>query len=300
MVLLSAFLFSAKAILAKLIYRQVSMPVSQLLVLRMLFSLPFYLGMLAWQWRKFKRQQQHAPAKPWLTRQQLWQVAILGCVGYYVSSYFDFWGLQYVSAGLERIVLFSYPTLVVLLGALLFGHRVQGFQWMALLLTYLGIGLAFYEDINSISGSGAWRGGLLIFTCACTFALYVLYSGRLIPQVGVGLFTAVAMLFATGAVLLHFALFDGRLQQLLGYSPAVYGLLVIMAVFTTVVPSYLVSAGLQRIGSAHVAIISSVGPVLTIAQASWWLHEPFGWWQLAGTVLVVAGVLLTGRKAAKG
>jgi drug/metabolite transporter (DMT)-like permease len=186
---------------------------------------------------------------------------------------------------------------VVLLGALLFKNKIYRHQIFALLLSYTGIGIAFSADMEMNTGADVWKGTAFIVSCALTFSLYVLYSGKYIPRIGVGLFTAVAMLSATTAIFLHYIIAGNKVSDLFGFSRHVYFLMLLMAVFTTVVPSFLVSAGVQRIGSANVAIISSIGPIITIAQASYFLGEPFGWLQLAGTVLVVAGVLLVSRKA---
>lgn len=299
MVMLSAFLFSGKAVLAKLVYREADMSVSQLLVLRMFFSLPFYVAMLAWQWRRYTRTRiisaEHTQG--FFPKKYVGTTIALGLLGYYVSSFFDFWGLKFISAGLERVILFSYPTFVVLFGALLFKTKILRHQVFALLLSYTGIGIAFSADMHMSTGADVWKGTAFIVGCAITFSLYVLYSGKYIPRIGVGLFTAVAMLSATTAIFLHYIIAGNKVSDLFGFSNHVYFLMLLMAVFTTVVPSFLVSAGLQRIGSANVAIISSIGPMITIAQAWYFLGEPFGWLQAIGTVLVVAGVLLVSRKA---
>lgn len=299
--MLSALLFSGKAVLAKLVYRQVDMSVSQLLVLRMFFSLPFYMAMLVWQWRKHQRQKLEQPqaATSFFPAKYLAATAVLGLLGYYISSYLDFLGLKFISAGLERVILFSYPTFVVLFSALLFRTKILRHQLVALLLSYTGIGIAFSADMHFTTGPELWKGTACIVGCAITFSLYVLYSGKYVPKVGVGLFTAVAMLFATAAIFVHFLLTGNSVGQLFRFSGHVYLLMLLMAILTTVVPSFLVSAGLQRVGSANVAIISSIGPMITIAQAWYFLDEPFGWLQALGTVLVVAGVLLVSRKATK-
>ena len=293
MVLLSAVLFSGKAVLAKLVYRQSSMSVSELLVLRMLFSLPFYVAMLLMQWQKHKRNATH---QSFMQRSHVLPTILLGLLGYYISSFFDFWGLKHISAGLERVILFSYPTMVVLFGAWFFKEKIQRHQVLALLLSYAGIGVAFAADFDQPQTGNVWIGAAFIVGCAITFSLYVLFSGKLVPQVGVSKFTAVAMLSATTAIFLHYFVMGGAVQQLLSFSPQVYGYMLLMAVFTTVVPSLLVSAGLKRVGSSNVAIISSVGPIVTIFQAWYFLGEPFGWQQAIGTVLVVAGVLWVSKK----
>lgn len=281
-----------------MVYREVNISVIQLLVLRMFFSLPFFLGMLYWQWRRYAQNQSSSgtPKAPFYSSRLLLYTMLIGCLGYYVSSLLDFWGLKFISASLERVILFSYPTLVVIFGALLFGNPVRPHQVGALVVSYLGIGVAFWGDLTHNTGTDVWRGAALILGCAVTFSFYVLLSGRWISSIGVGLFTAVAMLAATLAIFVHYFLAEGHLSSLLGFSTRVYFLMGIMAVFTTVVPSFFVSLGIQRIGSSNVAIISSIGPIITIAQAWYFLGEPFGWPQAIGTALVVAGVLWVSRK----
>lgn len=297
MVLLSAFLFSCKAVLAKLVYRQATMSVIELLVIRMLYSLPFYASMLAWQWKKYRQEPVEFRRSSFFPRHLLLPTLFMGLLGYYVSSFFDFWGLKFISAGLERVVLFSYPTLVVLLSALLFRQKIHRYQVWALLLSYFGIAVAFAADLEQQTGSNVWLGGLLIFVCAITFSMYVIFSGRLIPQIGVGLFTAVAMLSATSGIVLHFLLSGNHLQQLLDFNWEIQVLMALMGVFATVIPSFFVSSGIKLIGSSNVAIISSIGPMITIALAWYFLQEPFGWQQLIGTMLVVAGVFWVSKKA---
>lgn len=296
MVLLSAFLFSCKAVLAKLVYRQATMSVIELLVMRMLYSLPFYVAMLGWQWKKYRQEPIGLRRSAFFPRKLLLPTILMGLLGYYISSFFDFWGLKFISAGLERVVLFSYPTLVVLLSALLFRQKIYRYQVGALLLSYVGIAIAFAADLKQETGSSVWLGGFLIFVCATTFSMYVIFSGRLIPQIGVGLFTAVAMLSATAGIVLHFLLTGNHLQQLLAFHWQTQVLMALMGVFATVVPSFFVSSGIKLIGSSNVAIISSIGPMITIALAWYFLQEPFGWQQLVGTLLVVAGVFWVSKK----
>jgi len=296
--LLGAVLFSGKAVLAKVIYREVNIPVVNLLSLRMLFSLPFYLVIFFLGWKGFKQRTASDTAlqKP---SKILLQAIIVGAIGYYLSSYLDFTGLKYITAGLERIILFAYPAFTLLLSVALFRTRIYGFQILALILSYVGIAIAFVGDINAGHSGNIWLGSVLIFGCAFTYGLYVLLSGRLIQKMGASFFTSVAMLSATVGVLLHFVLSGSAISSLFQWSFHIYFLAFIMAVFTTVVPSYLISAGLKRIGSNNVAIISSIGPMATILQAYWFLGESFGWLQFIGTVLVVAGVLIIGMKVKK-
>ncbi|MEO7313466.1 MAG: DMT family transporter [Chitinophagaceae bacterium] len=289
--LLGAIGFSGKAILVKLAYRDTEVDTISLLALRMLFSLPFFLGMA------FFVSKQSGNTK--LTSKEWISVVVIGMFGYYISSFLDFWGLQYISAGLERLILFTYPTMVVFFGAVIYKKKITSFQLLALLLSYAGIALAFAADIQLGNNKNIVLGSLLVFTCAFTYAIYVFSSGQIIPKMGTVKFTSYAMLSATVGILLHYLFLNDFRFHLLHFSPKVYWYSIMMAVLTTVVPSLFVSEGIKRIGSSNVAIVSSVGPLATVAQAYIFLHEPFGWKQALGTALVVAGVILLGRKLSK-
>jgi drug/metabolite transporter (DMT)-like permease len=285
---LGAVLFSTKAIIIKVAFAHTAIDALTLLTLRMIFSLPFYsvAAIVA------ARKQEHIP----LTRVQWTWVVVLGLFGYYLSSLFDFMGLQYVSAGLERLILFLYPTFAVLINGFYFKQKINRLQWIALLLTYAGIGLAFAGELQlDTSNPNFYWGCFLIFCCAITYSIYIAGSGHIIPSVGAGRFTSYAMLAATAGIFLHF-LFAGNIELLRSAAGNawLYGLL--LAVFATVIPSFLISLGMKKIGSNNVAIISGIGPVSTILQAYWILGEEIFMEQIIGTALVVAGVLLIGWK----
>lgn len=297
--LFGALLFSIKAVLGKLIYIETDIEVSTLLLLRMLFALPFYLVSFSWAIKRFKAKVKSPDGSPsgLSFLQKLSIACFLGMIGYYISSYLDFYGLKFISAGLERVILFSYPAWVVMLGALLYKTPVQKKQVFALLLSYLGIIIAFLGDFKGLPVSAeVWKGSILVVCCAFTFALYVLWSGRFIPILGVGLFTSTAMLGATLAIALHFFLSGQTFEVLTSFSSKVYFYFFLMGVFTTVVPSYLVSAGISRIGSSNVAIVSSIGPIFTIFLAWYYLGESFGFIQMLGSLLVIGGVWMISQK----
>ncbi|WP_207512849.1 DMT family transporter [Longitalea luteola] len=285
--IIGSILFSTKAIIVKVAFANTSMDALTLLMLRMTFSLPFYLGAI---W--FARQEGLKP----LTIRQWLGVIGLGIFGYYLSSLFDFVGLQYVTAGLERLILFLYPTFAVLINAFVFKQPVVRTQQIALLLTYIGIGIAYIGELSiDISNPDFIWGSFLIFLCSITYSVYIVGSGRMIPTVGVTRFTAYAMLSSTAGVFIHFALGGGSLQLLREAGTHVgYGLL--LAVLATVLPTFLLSNGMKRIGSNNVAIISAIGPVSTIIQAHFILGEKIFPAQIAGTVLVIIGVILIGWK----
>ncbi|HEX5024404.1 MAG TPA: DMT family transporter [Agriterribacter sp.] len=287
---LGAILFSTKAIIVKLAFKYTDMDALSLLALRMLFSLPFYMG-AAWMASSAK------DAVP-LTRRQWVAIICLGLFGYYLSSLFDFVGLQYVTAGLERLILFLYPTFAVLMNAIVFKQGVNRLQKIALLLTYSGIAIAYLGELRiDIDNPHFLWGSFLIFLCSITFAMYITGSGRIIPKIGATRFTAYAMLASTAGIFVHFAL-AGTMPPG-GFSSVHWQYGLVLALMATVLPSFMVSAGMKRIGSNNVAIISAIGPVSTIVQAYFILGEPFFKEQLIGTVLVVAGVLLIGWKQPK-
>ena len=286
--IIGSILFSTKAIIVKVAFAHTSMDALTLLMLRMTFSLPFYLAAI---W--FARREGLTP----LTTRQWMGVIGLGLFGYYLSSLFDFIGLQYVTAGLERLILFLYPTFAVFINAFIFKQPVVRTQKIALFLTYTGIAIAYIGELR-IGDTGnpnfIW-GSFLIFLCSITYSIYIVGSGRLIPTVGVTRFTAYAMLSSTAGVFAHFALGGGSLQLLKEAGTHVrYGIL--LAVIATVLPTFLLSNGMKRIGSNNVAIISAIGPVSTIIQAHFILGEKIFPAQIAGTLLVIIGVVLIGWK----
>lgn len=287
---LGAILFSTKAIIVKLAFRHTEMDALSLLTLRMLFAFPFYAA-AAWVSVRSKN------AVP-LTRKQWGAIIFLGLFGYYLSSLFDFVGLQYVTAGLERLILFLYPTFAVLINVFVFKQRVNKIQILALALTYAGVAYAFWGELQfDVNNPDFLWGSWLIFLCSVTFAIYIAGSGRVIPKIGAARFTAYAMLAATAGIFLHFIL-AGKLPAG-GFSGIHWGYGLLLAVVATVLPSFMISLGMKKIGSSNVAIISAIGPVSTIVQAYFILGEPLFIEQIAGTILVIGGVLLIGWQPLK-
>ena len=280
-----AVLFSTKAIIVKVAFANTSMDALTLLMLRMTFALPFYIGAVLLA----RKTEDNTP----LTRGQWMALIGLGLFGYYLSSLFDFVGLQYVTAGLERLILFLYPTFAVLINAFVFKQPVTRIQKIALLLTYTGILIAYIGELRiDIGNPNFLWGSFLIFLCSITYSIYIVGSGRLIPAVGVTRFTAYAMLTSTAGVFLHFT-FAGSVQALQEAGTHWwYGIL--LAVVATVLPSFMLSNGMKRIGSNNVAIISAVGPVSTIVQAHFVLGENIFPAQIVGTILVIIGVIFIG------
>lgn len=280
--------FSFKAILVKLAYavpQAVRVDAVTLLSLRMLFALPVFVW-VAWQ-----SSRQAAP----LSRRDGLILAALGMLGYYGASIFDFLGLQYISAGLERLILFTYPTLTLLIGVLFMGKSIKPREAGALLLTYLGIGLAFVHDLEfSGEKDAVLIGGLFVFASSLTYAMYLSGSAPMIKRVGAARFTALTIIVSTLATLLHFVI--AQPISALNQPLPVYAYSAAMAIFSTVLPVFMLSAAIRRIGASTTALIGTLGPVLTVFLSWWLLDEPLSLAQIVGTGLVLAGVLVVSRR----
>lgn len=283
MALLGVILFSAKAVMVKLAY-QYEVDAVSLLLLRMLFALPLYL-VIAF----VKRPKDPVAMKPKI---YLWIIG-LGVVGYYLASLFDFLGLQFIKASLERIILFVYPTIVLLISRIFLKKLITKRQVLALGLTYVGVVLAFSLEF-SLAGDGLLIGGGLIFLSAITYASYIAGSGWLIPKIGATVFTSYAMIVSCLCVLVHYSLVGDF--NLTNYGMEVYGLGFAMAVLSTVIPSYLVSYAIKMIGAPSFAVVASFGPISTILLASYFLGESMHWAQWIGTVLVLVGVFFVTKR----
>ncbi len=276
-------LFSAKAVVVKLAYVY-GVDAETLLALRMLLSVPFFAAALWWTSRGAPR------LRP---REHLLLLAI-GVLGYYAASYLDFLGLQYISAALERLILYLSPTIVLLLSALLLGRRFTRLDLMALLLSYSGIVLVFWHDVR-LDNDGVLLGTMLVFGATVCYAGYLVLSGELVRRVGPIRLTAYAMCVATVAILLQFLLL--RPWTSLAQPAPVLWLSVLNAVLCTVLPVFATMMAVDRIGAGSTALAGMIGPVSTIALGYVFLGESISVWQLAGTALVLAGVFVLSRKA---
>jgi drug/metabolite transporter (DMT)-like permease len=275
--------FGMKAIFVKLAFPYGVSPVT-LLALRMVFSVPFFL------WVGLRAGGERPNGRTLL--------AVVGCglAGYYGASIFDFIGLKYISAGLERLILFTYPTLTVVAGTLLQKKPLSPRVIKALVLTYAGIGLAFMHDIHSFADADkVWLGGGFVFASAVCYAGYLLGSGPLIAKLGSNRFTAWAMLVSTAATFAHYAATE-PLDILLHQPWPVYGWAFAMAIFSTVLPVFMQSAAIRRMGAGKAAILGTVGPLLTIFLGWLILGEPGSIWQIIGAALVLSGVWQIGKK----
>jgi len=276
-----AFAFSAKAIIVKLAYRY-GVDAVTLIMYRMLFALPLFLTLSWWAGR----------GKPPLQRRDVVTVIGLGFCGYYLSSFLDFIGLQYVSAGLERLVLYLNPTLVLLIGVMLFGKRARGRQLIALAVSYAGALLVFGHEVT-LAGSHVWLGTALVFASAVCYALYLAFSGEEVKRLGALRLTGLATSVACVLCIAQFFLL--RPVSAMMVAPEVIWLSVLNAVLCTFVPVLAMMMAVERIGATVAAQTGMIGPVSTIAMGALILGEPFTVWTAAGTVLVLAGIWLLAR-----
>ncbi len=286
--LLAAVGFSAKAILVKLAYLG-NVDAVTLLALRMVFAAPFFIGVAIWARRH------HAVP---MTLHERGLVVGLGLIGYYLSSYLDFLGLQYITAGLERLILFLYPTMTVILAAVLFKQRITRKVVAAMALSYAGIALVFLHDVGVSEGDAVLIGAALVFASTLSYSIYLVGAGHAIARIGALRFTAYASLVASAACVLQFLVM--RPWEALDLPVQVYQSAIAMALFSTVLPVFLLSFAIHRIGSGKASLIGTVGPVSTIYMAYVFLGESISLLQIAGSALVLAGVLiisLSSRKA---
>ena len=282
--LFGAIAFSGKAIIVKLGYRHGADAIT-LLALRMLVALPFFLLMAGWVRRDTQRFR--------LRGGDRWKVVGLGFCGYYLASFLDFAGLEYITATLERLILYLTPTLVLLIGVVVFRRKARMHQLVALLISYLGVALAFAHDLD-VRGDGIALGGVLVFLSALSYATYLVGSGELVARIGAMRLTAYASTVAATFCIVHF-LVVRPWHSLFELPPEIYTLSLLNGTLCTVLPVLATMMAVQRLGSALASQIGMVGPVSTIVMSLLILDEPIGPWQVAGTVLVMLGVFTVTR-----
>ncbi len=281
MALAGAIAFSGKAIIVKLAYRH-GVDAVTLLMYRMLFAMPLFVALAWWAGR----------GRPPLTRDDLRVVALLGFSGYYLASFLDFAGLQYISASLERLILYLNPTLVLALGALLYGRRITGRQALALAVSYAGVLLVFGHELR-FSGADTLLGAALVFGSALSYAVYLALSCEHVRRLGALRLTGWATSVACVLCIAQFLLL--RPLQAAVVAPEVLALSLLNALLCTFAPVILVMMAIERIGAALTAQAGMIGPLSTLLLGVWLLGEPFNHWIAAGTVLVLAGVALLAR-----
>jgi len=288
----AAFGFSAKAIFVKLAYAvptaipgQLYVDAVTLLALRMAFAAPAF-ALAAWRTQSATT----LGLRHWLA------LIVVGFAGYYGASILDFWGLMYISAGLERLILFTYPTLTLIFGAAFFGKAFSRRDLLALLLTYAGIAAAFAHDLGIASDSTrVWIGAALVFASSLSYSIYLSGGGQLISRLGSGRFTALAMGVASTATLLHYLL--TRPWDEVFHQPwPIYLLAAGMALFSTVIPVFMQSAAIKAIGAGRASLIGMIGPLATLLLSWLLLDEAISSWQMLGSGLVIVGVVLISRR----
>jgi drug/metabolite transporter (DMT)-like permease len=282
MVVVSAVCFSAKAVFAKLAYRY-GADASTVLTLRMGFSLPFFA---AAGWLGGRR-----PGAVPFTQRERWQLALLGSAGYYLASWLDFQGLTLISAGLERLILFLYPTLVILFNVARRGERISRRVAAALALCYGGVALVVWND-RLAGGADVAFGSTLVFASALAYAGYLVFSQPLVLRHGSTRVTSWILVATAFCALGQFALEQRGARLVQPWQ--VYALGGAIALGATVVPAFLLAAGMKRLGTSRASLIATVGPVSTLLLAYWLLDEPIGSAQLLGSALVLFGVWLVG------
>lgn len=256
-------------------------------MLRMLFALPFYLVITVA--RKEVRSINHQEV-PW------GKIILLGLVGYYLASLFDFLGLQYITASLERLILFIYPTIVLVIGAVIFRRKITAPQLIAVILSYSGIALACLEHVQ-VTGERIGLGVFYIVLSAITYAIYLVFSDDIIKKIGSVTYTCFSMIVSSVVVLLHyFLLYDIHIT---GFDWQVYFYSGLMAIISTVIPTFLIVKGISLIGSSNASLVATVGPVATISMSYFILNEPFSGIQALGTILVISGVVYLGWSGRK-
>lgn len=283
--IVGTLVFSFRPILVKLVY--VTYPVSPvtLLFLRMTISLPFFL-IVAW-W--LRRQEPRLTARDWAA------VAALGFVGYYAASFLDFLGLQYVGAGIGRLILYLYPTLVLLISFLFLQRRPTRRQLAALLITYAGVAFILSSQVHGgAEGRLFLLGALFVFASSLFYATYLVAGGEMVKRVGSMRFTAYSMAVATVPAVVQFFVFEPL--SALDLPGKVWLYVILLATFTTVLPLFIQAEALRRIGAAEFALIGALGPVSVAITSALGLDERFTAIQALGGVLVIFGVLLVSVK----
>lgn len=306
MAVIGAALFSLKAVIIKLAYAagpaQSAEPIDPvvLLVLRLGFALPVYISVLIYILTRAKprgaaqKPSDNSARKPGDINPVLAAI-LLGTLGYYLCSFLDFTGLVYITAQLERLLLFTYPAIVLILGALFFDVKITRYGAGSIAMAYMGIAVIFAGG-DIATGENVVLGSLLILGCAVFFAIFQILAKPVIDWVGPRLFTCIAMISAGTSVFIHFLVSygifggEGAISQALSVSPDILMLGAVLGLACTVAPTFLINIAIGRIGAQAVATIGMISPVLTIVAAVYVLGEPFGYIDGFGTVLTFTGI----------
>jgi len=277
--------FSFRPILIKLAYAAYPVSPVTLLFLRMAIALPFFAAIAWW----LRAREPRLRARDWAG------IAGLGFIGYYMASFLDFLGLQWVGAGLGRLILFLYPTLVVLLSLAFLDRRPTRRQLAALAISYVGIALVVSNRFGGHGAGGLFLLGVaLVFGSSLCYATYLVAGSQMVQRIGSMRFTAYTMIVATLPAVAQFFVLEP--MSALELPSRVWWYAIVMASFSTVLPVFLVAEALKRIGANHFALIGAVGPVTTALASAIGLEERLNWLQAAGGALVIFGVLLVSMK----
>ena len=280
--------FGIRPVFVKLCYAIQPVSPVTLLFLRMVLSLPFFLAVAWWLGQREDR-------RTALTPREWGAVAALAFMGYYLSSFLDFIGLQYVGAGVGRLILFMYPTMVVLLSLAFLNKRPARHELAALAISYAGIALVVSGQIGAPGQDRLFLFGVLMcLTAALCYAVYLVAGSALTRRIGSMRFTAYTMILATLPAVVQFLLLES--SEALDLQPKMWWYLALMVVLATVIPVFLVAEALKRIGANQFALMGAVGPVVTVFAGAFGLDEPVTLLQVGGSVLVISGVLLVSLK----
>jgi RarD protein len=274
---IGAVLFSSKAIVIKLSYPY-GPTAETLLGLRMAFAFPFFLLVLHWFEKK---------PKPVMRLKDWSQITLLGAIGYYLASYLDFLGLQYITVGLERVILYLNPAIVLLLSALFLGKRITPMQFMAMVIAYIGVVFVYWHDL-SVSSDGLLIGTLLVFSSAISYAIYLVLAGEMVERVGSIRLVVYASTASAVCCVIQALVVDP--PAMFNQPAPVYWLTLVNATLCTVVPMTAVMMAIKRLGSNIAAQAGAIGPVATIFLGWFFLGEQITWLQIAGTGIVVTGI----------
>jgi drug/metabolite transporter (DMT)-like permease len=279
LVLVGTLFFSAKSIFIKKVYEYGINPES-LMALRMAMAAPFYLLIYS-----FVVNSKHNR----VSRADFLIVCAIGVLGYYLASYLDLTGLVYITASFERMILYLFPSFVLIISVVFFNHRLTLAEGFAFVLSYLGIVVIYAQDFQYY-GHDVTYGMLMVLGSALAFSVFVVLSGKYIVKTGSVQFTSISMLGASVAVFIHYL--SSATSRLGGYENQAYGLVFILALFCTVLPSYLINMGIKRIGAPRAAIIGTISPVFTVVMAYAFLNEVSTMVHIAGFVFVIMGIAI--------
>ncbi len=274
-------LFSSKSVFAKMAYAYKADPLT-VLYFRMLFALP--LALIIGYYFEKRREWQG------INTRDVVLTALISVLGYYVSALFNFFGLLYVEASIERLILFLYPTMVIVLSAVFANKKISFYQVLAISVSYAGLFIAFADKLMIDNSTKFWYGAFLILMSSFTYAIFLTIADGLISRMGSVRFTTIAIVSMSVCIILH-VIIVGK-AQVSGFDQHVYWYCLIMGVFSTVIPVYMFNAAIEKLGSSNIAIVSCLGPICTLAFSAALLSESVSVYQLIGTVVVIGGILI--------